>query len=99
MKMVAKKLMKRKKPHWNNGYSMYDFKGEYLNVYGSTCHNFDPFDGIVFGQFECPMEGFGRDDTECCGIKKHEFCCTQMEKNYDLYTRTNNRRYYNSAKR
>ena len=39
------------------------------------CTNYNDYGGIVLGQFYCPIEGFSRTETACCGISGDQYCC------------------------
>jgi hypothetical protein len=47
----------------------------YANTYGSLCTNNINFDGFVFGNFKCPIEGFEQTAVACCGVRFKEYCC------------------------
>jgi hypothetical protein len=46
------------------------------------CANYLEYDGLVYGQFFCPIEGFNYEDTKCCGPSKEQYCCSVEEYNY-----------------
>jgi hypothetical protein len=59
-------------------YNNYNYRpGEYSQIRLSLCTNYLEFDGIVFGQFYCPIEGFESDEVMCCGPLKEQYCCNQ----------------------
>lgn len=67
---------------------------------GSTCYNDDEYNGIVFGKFTCPMNGFRYDETECCGFSYQQYCCSPREANLHRERESMNRRRrhrFNSA--
>lgn len=54
-----------------------DFLYIYLGT-GSTCSNFDNFNGFVFGDFVCPLPastGMNALDQFCCGPRNYQYCC------------------------
>ncbi len=61
-------------------YNNYNYRpGDYANTRGSLCKNYVNYDGVVYGQFYCPIEGFNYDDTRCCGPHNEEYCCNERE--------------------
>lgn len=52
----------------------------YNNIKGSLCTNYNDYSGITLGQFYCPIEGFSRYETACCGIAGDEYCCSPNER-------------------
>lgn len=69
--------------NYNDGYyNNYNYRpGKYGEVRGTLCTNYLEYDGIVFGQFYCPIEGFEYDETMCCGALKEQYCCSLTEYN------------------
>jgi len=55
----------------------YNGYGQYSNYTpnGEFCVNNEDFDGTKFGRFQCPLPGFNRRDTYCCGVGEYQFCC------------------------
>ena len=48
--------------YYNNNYQSgyyydYNYRNGYENVNGSLCSNNQTYDGVIFGQFICPIEG------------------------------------------
>lgn len=106
MGALAKKLLGKGKYN-TNGYNNHDYSsgmyngynyrpGQYSNIRGRTCSNYLEYNGVVFGQFRCPIEGNHYDETECCGPMQEQYCCTPNQamlenrgNNYnpDLYRR------------
>jgi hypothetical protein len=66
---------------FNEGlYNNYEYRSDKFSlIKESLCKNYLEYNGIVFGQFYCPIEGFNEDDTKCCGIEKEQYCCGQIE--------------------
>jgi hypothetical protein len=98
MGMLAKKIMGGKSHKSGYGshnhnyqsglYNGYNYRpGDYNQVRGSVCTNYLEYDGIVYGQFICPIEGFELDETACCGLPREQFCCRpgsqQQQQNID----------------
>lgn len=56
----------------------------YGTTQGETCTNNLEFEGIVFGRFICPIEGYDLSAAYCCGGKhrsrNEQFCCNLQEK-------------------
>jgi len=44
---------------------------------GETCVNHENMNGVVFGQFRCPLQGFPYEARYCCGEYGRQFCCTR----------------------
>jgi len=42
---------------------------------GSLCSNNQVYNGIIFGKFKCPIEGYDLDEFECCDKADQQFCC------------------------
>jgi hypothetical protein len=87
--------------HYQSGlYNNYNYRpGGYANTQGSLCKNYANYDGVVYGQFYCPIEGFSYDDTRCCGPYNEQYCCN--ERDYRVYN-NNDRdevRYYSRNER
>lgn len=61
--------------HRSGYYYDYDYRSDYSQVNGSICTNNQTYDGIIYGQFVCPIEGFKPEDTYCCGTEGEQFCC------------------------
>ena len=53
---------------------------QYSTVTGQTCTNNLEFDGIIYGKFMCPVEGYDLSSTYCCGKSNEQYCCTLQEK-------------------
>ena len=45
----------------------------------STCLNYLEYDGVVYGEFNCPVYGFDTEANMCCGLVNQQYCCTQLE--------------------
>lgn len=107
MGALAKKLLGKGKYN-SNGYNNHDYNsgmyngynyrpGSYNNIQGRTCSNYIEYNGVVFGQFRCPIEGNRYDETECCGHRQEQYCCSphqaMLEKrnNYNQAYRGNTR--------
>ncbi len=74
MAQLAKKIMGKgihgKNQHdYNTGYyNDYNYRPQkYSNIKGSICTNTIDYEGISFGKFYCPLEGYDYDETACCG--------------------------------
>ncbi len=68
--------------HLTGVYNGYNYRPDkYASIHGSTCTNFLEYDGIAFGSFVCPIEGFSYDATLCCGPRREQYCCSQAEAN------------------
>lgn len=87
---VAKKIFMSSRNRPKNQYK-HNYMGGYYNDYnyrpdrygqiqGQVCRNYLEYDGIVFGEFLCPIEGFNYDETECCGAYNEQYCCTPQER-------------------
>jgi hypothetical protein len=82
--------MHRKKNHYRHNYvggmyNDYNYRPEkYSQIKGSVCVNNLEFDGIVFGEFMCPVEGYNYDETVCCGLPNEEYCCSPVERQAQL---------------
>lgn len=62
-------------------YNDYNYRPDrYSQIQGQMCRNFLEYDGIVFGEFMCPIESYNYDETECCGDFNEQYCCTPQEK-------------------
>ena len=58
-------------------YYKYSYRSnEYSLIEGSKCTNNQSYDGIIYGQFQCPIEGFDVNEKECCGEEGEQFCCS-----------------------
>jgi hypothetical protein len=91
MKSVAKKIFQAAKSHhsakkFNNHnyqsgmYNDYNYRPErYGSINGKTCINYLEYDGIVYGTFICPIEGFSYEAKYCCGPPREQYCCTLSE--------------------
>ena len=76
-------------------YNNYNYRpGSYGFTQGNLCTNYLEYDGIVFGEFMCPMENFDLTATFCCGAPKEQYCC-----NYEDYNMQSSHDYYNSYHR
>lgn len=65
-------------------YNGYNYRPDrYGQVQGYVCKNYLEYEGIVFGEFRCPIEGYNYDATECCGLPNEQYCCTPQEKSYE----------------
>jgi hypothetical protein len=60
-------------------YNNYNYREKYNSIKGSICINYLEYNGIVFGKFYCPIEGFSKEDTECCGLEREQYCCSKTE--------------------
>ncbi len=86
---LAKKIMSSNGNSWS-----LSNQNSYTGVDGSICTNTINFDGFVFGNFKCPIEGFHYSAVSCCGFKSNEYCCTPFQfestakslKQVDIYT-------------
>ena len=87
---VAKKIFMSSKGRPKNQYK-HNYMGGYYNDYnyrpdrygqiqGQMCRNYLEYDGIVFGEFMCPIESYSYDETKCCGDINEQYCCTPQEK-------------------
>lgn len=47
---------------------------------GQVCKNYLEYEGIVFGEFMCPIEGYNLEDTVCCGDTNEQYCCSPRER-------------------
>ncbi|CAF0858260.1 unnamed protein product [Adineta steineri] len=45
---------------------------------GETCVNNDYMNGIRFGQFRCPLNGFPYEAKFCCGDYGKQYCCSNV---------------------
>jgi hypothetical protein len=79
MKKLAKKISESQKTDENYNYK----QGEYSFIRGSICTNNINYNGVEFGQFECPIEGFDYSATSCCGPLYEQYCCTNLELEHD----------------
>lgn len=52
---------------------------KYKQIQGDVCINNLIYDGITFGEFICPVEGFDYASTSCCGPLYEQYCCTPAE--------------------
>ena len=74
-------------------YYNYNYRpNKYSSINGDVCINNYNFDGIVYGQFICPVEGFDYGATKCCGEIYQQYCCTSDEFSISLaeYDKSNN---------
>ncbi|CAM2697108.1 unnamed protein product [Rotaria socialis] len=58
------------------------FTANEFESHGSTCSNFDNFNGFVFGNFICPLPastGMNPLDQFCCGRANYQYCCNAQE--------------------
>jgi hypothetical protein len=63
--------------YYSGMYHNYNYRpNRYGNIKGDVCVNNVNFDGIVYGQFICPIDGFDFDATKCCGNLYEQYCCT-----------------------
>lgn len=64
---------------YHNGY--YNGYGSYSNYRpnGQFCMNNEDFNGTKFGKFQCPLPGFDRRQTYCCGEHEYQYCCTYWD--------------------
>jgi hypothetical protein len=70
----------------NGNYNGYNYRpNQYGNVQGAVCTNYLEYDGIVYGQFRCPVEGYDLTATACCGMPKEQYCCHPSEVGYGGY--------------
>jgi hypothetical protein len=53
--------------------------GKYATIVGSVCVNNINYNGIEFGHFVCPIEGFDYEATNCCGKIYEQYCCTSLD--------------------
>ena len=51
----------------------------YADIAGSVCYNYLEYDGIVYGAFVCPIEGFDITATACCGPPREQYCCSPRD--------------------
>ena len=91
MKSVAKKIFYAAKSHHNGKklsnhnyqsgmYNDYNYRPQqYSSIQGETCTNYLEYDGIVYGTFICPIEGFSYEAKYCCGPPREQYCCTLYE--------------------
>ena len=59
---------------------------------GEICTNNVDYDGIQFGRFRCPIEGYEISETDCCGPPNEEFCCRRDKlgiNRYSIFRNTN----------
>lgn len=93
MGALAKKIMSRGGHGFGSGhhshnyhagsYNGYNYRPDrYGSIQGQLCTNYLEYDGIVYGQFRCPVEGFDYTATACCGLPKEQYCCHPSEANY-----------------
>ena len=63
---------------FENGFMFgYNYRPDnYSSINGSLCTNIQNYNGISFGKFKCPLEGYDLDETECCDLPDRQFCCT-----------------------
>jgi len=68
-------------------YYKYTYRSnEYSLIDGSFCTNNQSYDGIIYGRFQCPIEGFEATEKECCGLEGEQFCCEKKEKtSWDIW--------------
>ena len=66
-------------------YNDYNYRpGSFGEIRSHLCTNYLEYEGIVFGQFYCPIEGFEALAEYCCAgpsTAKEQFCCTVAEYN------------------
>ena len=79
MKKLAKKITELKLNDETYNYK----QEEYSFIRGSICRNNINYNGVEFGQFECPIEGFDFAATSCCGPIYEQYCCTNLEVEHD----------------
>jgi Wnt and FGF inhibitory regulator len=61
-------------------YHGYNYRPDrYSNINGEVCVNNENYDGIKYGQFICPIDGFDYDEIKCCGPIGQQYCCTPAE--------------------
>lgn len=89
MGKLAKKIMgssKNKKGGHNymaGTYNGYNYRpGQYSNIRGQKCTNWQAQNGMVFGEYICPIEGYNYDATSCCGMPNEQYCCSPSEAAY-----------------
>lgn len=72
--------------HYHTGYYYgYRYRSNgYEKINGSVCSNNQTYDGIIYGQFVCPIDGFKATETECCGEVGEQFCCEEDTSYYYL---------------
>ena len=46
---------------------------------GETCVNHERMNGVVFGRYRCPLNGFPYEAKYCCGEYGRQYCCTREE--------------------
>jgi hypothetical protein len=63
-------------------YNNYNYRPQHY-AQGSLCKNYANYDGVVYGQFYCPIEGFNAEDTRCCGPPNEQYCCNHRDYQYD----------------
>jgi hypothetical protein len=56
----------------------------YSSINGSICSNNQSYNGVIFGKFKCPIEGFDLDETECCDANDKQFCCKPITSFFNL---------------
>lgn len=62
-------------------YNDYNYRpNKYSQIQGQVCRNFLEYEGITFGEFLCPIEGYNYDETECCGDPNEQYCCTPQDR-------------------
>ena len=66
----------------NGYYNDYNYRpAKYSSIKGTICKNYLEYNGIIFGKFYCPIEGFSLEDTECCGRDNEQYCCLKSTSN------------------
>ena len=71
---------------------------EQINVPYSTCTNYLEYNGIVYGAFNCPVDGYDIEAYLCCGQLNQQFCCTQFEYEEFLNNFNQNATYFDENK-
>lgn len=66
---------------YNTGYyNGYNYRPQqYGGIKGALCTNTMNYDGISFGQFYCPLEGYGYDETACCGPMNQQHVINRLK--------------------
>jgi hypothetical protein len=45
----------------------------------TTCANYLEYNGVVYGVFNCPVQGYDPEAFMCCGQVNQQYCCNQNE--------------------
>jgi hypothetical protein len=63
------------------------------NLGGYTCKNIENFNGTIYNEFRCPLEGFEIDYIYCCGDTDYQYCCTFFDE-YVILNKFQNFNFY-----